>query len=86
MNNNSDMFEVAKKRVEGNMFSESLLEEAKAIAFEMLETEETERVLMVGKEGKLLLTTEKEGHGSILASFPMDSTVFYIVLPYGERP
>ena len=80
------MFEVVQKRVEGNMFSESLIEEAKVLAFDMLENKEQERVLKVGQEGSLLLTTERDGRGSILASFPMDSTVFYIVLPNGELP
>ena len=75
------MFEAVPKKVEGNMFSESLLEEAKVLAYAMLESGKEECPLSVGKEGNLLLTIKREGHGSILASFPMSGTVVYVVLP-----
>lgn len=74
------MFESVQFRPEGKMFSESLVEEAKIVALEMLRRNELEREIPAGKSGSLLLTTDKSS-GSVLFTFPMDGAIFYIVLP-----
>jgi hypothetical protein len=77
------MFESVQNRVEGDMFSESVLEEAKIRAVEMIDRNESFGNLNIGG-GTVSLTTEKEGSGSIMASFLMGGKTFYITLPKKE--